>query len=81
MDTRFKSQYKAVAEFKYSFIFFLFTGNFQLCQLCEGSWVHRSFKATWSGELSDKCIGTAVKERKDFIPGHGLSMWNHIQKL
>ena len=41
MDTRFELQYKAVTEFKWSFVF-LFTGNFWLCQLHDGSWVHGS---------------------------------------
>ena len=29
-------------------------GNLRFCQLCDDSWIHGSFKATWSGELSDK---------------------------
>ena len=43
MDTQFELQYKAVTEFKWSFVF-LFTGNFRLCQLRDGSWVHGSLR-------------------------------------
>ena len=47
MDTRCELQYKAVAEFKWSF--FLFTSNFRLSLMAA-----RLTEATWS-ELSDKC--------------------------
>ena len=41
MDTQFELQYKADAEFKWSFVY-LFISNFRLFQLCNGSWVDGS---------------------------------------
>ena len=39
MNIQFELQYKAVAEFKWSFYFFCVQAT--SCQLCDGSWVHR----------------------------------------